>query len=89
LTWRIEFAAAAARDLARWDRQVARRILTFLEHRVAASEEPRQVGAALRGGHLGGLWKYRIGDYRVIASLDDGVMLILVVSIGHRREVYR
>jgi mRNA interferase RelE/StbE len=89
LTWRIEFAAAAARDLAGLDRQIARRILTFLEHGVAGSDDPRQVGAALRGGRLGGLWKYRVGDYRVIASLDDGVMLILVVSVGHRREVYR
>jgi mRNA interferase RelE/StbE len=56
---------------------------------VAASDNPRGLGAALRGARLGGPWKYRIGDYRVIASLDDGVMLVLVVSVGHRREMYR
>jgi mRNA interferase RelE/StbE len=89
LAWRIEFAAAAERDLAGLDRQVARRILAFLEKRVAAAEDPRSLGASLRGGRLGGLWKYRVGDYRIIASLDDGVLLILVVSVGHRREVCR
>ena len=89
MTWRIEFAAAAERDLAGLDRQVARWILAFLEKCVATSEDPRSLGAALRGGRLGGLWKYRIGDYRVIASLDDGVMLILVLSVGHRFEAYR
>ena len=89
MAWRIEFASAAERELAGLDRQVAKRILAFLERRVAASDNPRHFGAALRGNTLGGLWKYRVGDYRIIANLDDGVMLILVLSVGHRREVYR
>lgn len=89
MAWRIEFASAAERELAGLDRQVAKRILAFLEGRVAKSDDPRRLGAALRGRALGGFWKYRVGDYRIIASLDDGVMLILVLSVGHRREVYR
>lgn len=89
MAWKIEFAAAAERDLAGLDRQIARRIIGFLEQRVAADEDPRRVGTALKGERLDGLWKYRVGDYRVIARLDDGVMCVLVISIRHRREIYR
>ena len=89
MAWRVEFAKAALRELDRLDPQVARRILAFLHDRVVAQGDPRGVGQALKGAELGEFWKYRIGDYRVIADIDDGVLRVLVVRIGNRRDGYR
>ena len=87
--WKIEFSKAADRDLDKLDRAIARRILTFLHSRVASLDNPRLIGEALTGSELGHLWKYRVGDYRIIADLEDEVLRVLVVKVGHRREVYR
>lgn len=87
MAWRIEFDEAVAKDLAKLDRQVARRIVKFLRERV--TEDPRSVGEALKGSTLGSFWKYRVGDYRIIASIEDGALRVLVVRVGNRREVYR
>ena len=89
MAWRIEFAESAARQLRKLDRTVARRILAFLGERVATAEDPRRLGAALKGDELGQFWKYRVGDYRVIAEVRDREVRIVVVRIGHRRDVYR
>ncbi len=89
MAWRIEFDPAAAKELGKLDRRIARPILNFLTERVARLDDPRSLGEALRGAKLGGLWKYRVGDYRVIADIQDGAVCILVVRIGNRREVYR
>jgi len=89
LAWRIEFDDCAKKDLAKLDKQIARRIMAFLRERVALLDDPRSIGEALRGSRLGDFWKYRVGDYRVISSIEDGALRILVVKIGNRREVYR
>ncbi len=89
MTWRIEFAPGAVKELEKLDGQVARRILVFLHDRVAQLEDPRSVGEALKGSKLGEFWKYRVGDYRIISSIEDGALKIMVVRIGNRREVYR
>jgi mRNA interferase RelE/StbE len=89
LAWQIEFEDAAKQDLAKLDKPIARRITTFLRERVAVLEDPRSIGEALKGSKLGAFWKYRVGDYRIISSIDDGVLRVLVVKIGNRREVYR
>jgi mRNA interferase RelE/StbE len=89
MAWRIEFADSAAKQLRKLDPQIARRILTFLRDRVATLDDPRSIGEALRGKLLGDFWKYRVGDWRIIADLDDGVLLITVVRLGNRREIYR
>lgn len=89
MAWRIEFEDTALKELAKLDKQVARRILTFLRERVAVLDDPRSVGEALKGSRLGEFWKYRVGDYRIITNIDDGVMRILVLKIGNRRDVYR
>ena len=68
---------------------MARRILAFLRERVAVLDDPRSVGEALKGSRLGDFWKYRVGDYRVIAHIEDGALRILVLKVGNRREVYR
>ena len=89
MVWKIEFDPAAARELGKIDPQVARRILSFLHDRVAHLENPRSVGEALKGSKLGAFWKYRVGDYRLISNIEDGRLLIMVIRIGNRREVYR
>ena len=89
MAWQIEFDPAAVKELARLDKPVARRIVAFLRERIATAEDPRTLGEALRGAELGGFWKYRLGDYRVIAEIVDRRVVIIVVRIGHRREIYR
>lgn len=89
MAWRIEFAHSAAKQLRKLDPQVTKRVLTFLRDRIAALDDPRSIGEALRGKELGDFWKYRVGDWRIIADIEDGVVLITVVRIGNRREVYR
>lgn len=68
---------------------MARRILAFLTERLARLDDPRSVGEALKGAKLGSFWKYRVGDWQIIVAIDDGVMRILVLRVGNRREVYR
>ena len=87
--WKIKFERSAERELSKLDQQAARRILAFLHGRVAALDDPRSIGEALKGSKFGAFWKYRVGDYRVIASIEDAELCILIVRIGNRREVYR
>lgn len=89
MAWRIEFEDAALKELAKLDKPVARRILAFLRERLAALDDPRSVGEALKGSKLGEFWKYRVGDYRIVAHIEDGALRILVLKVGNRREVYR
>ncbi|PIV32488.1 MAG: type II toxin-antitoxin system mRNA interferase toxin, RelE/StbE family [Lysobacterales bacterium CG02_land_8_20_14_3_00_62_12] len=89
MAWQIQFDDAAMKDLAKLDKQIAKRITDFLRGRVAVLDNPRTIGEALKGSKLGEFWKYRVGDWRIIASIEDGALRILVVKIGNRREVYR
>ena len=89
MAWSIEIRRNAERQLEQLDPQVARRILRFLNERVAFLENPRSIGEAPKGSELGELWKYRVGDYRIIVSIEDKLVRILIVRIGNRREVYR
>jgi mRNA interferase RelE/StbE len=89
LVWRIDISATAEKQLGKLDRPVAQRILTFLRERVAVLDDPRAIGEALRGGALGEFWKYRVGDWRVICEIQDKQIVITVLSLGNRREVYR
>ncbi len=89
MAWKIDLDPAAARELDKLDPQIARRILAFLNERVAPVDNPRSIGEALKGSRLGEFWKYRVGDYRIIANIEDRALRVLVVRIGSRREVYR
>jgi mRNA interferase RelE/StbE len=89
MAWTIEWSRAADRDLEGLGTVEKRRIIEFMELRVAPQDNPRLLGQQLRGGRLGHLFRYRVGDYRVIASIQDVIVTILVVAVGHRREVYR
>jgi mRNA interferase RelE/StbE len=89
LVWKIEFAAEALKELEALDRPIAKRIRGFLRDRLATLEDPRSIGQALKGAKPGNFWKYRVGDWRIIASIEGDVVRILVLRIGNRREVYR
>lgn len=89
LVWLIEFDDSAKKELAKIDRAIAQRIVRFLRERLSVIDDPRSLGEALKGSRLGDFWKYRVGDYRIIAHINDGTVTILVVRIGHRSDVYR
>lgn len=89
MAWILEFSPDARRDLAKLDHKTAVRIIQFLNERAASHEQPRELATPLHGPNNKGLWRFRIGDYRAIVKFKNNVMTILVVEIGHRREVYR
>ena len=89
MAWKVELSALAQKNLDQLDPQIARRILSFLFERVEHLDDLRSIGEALKGSKLGELWKYRVGDYRIISSIEDGALRIIVVKIGNRREVYQ
>lgn len=88
MAWSIEFDPDARRELEKLDKSVSDRILKFLRERVAALDDPRTIGERLHGP-LRQYWKYRIGDYRLICSIKDDRLVVIVVRVGHRREIYR
>jgi len=85
--WTIRFEHAAEKEFRKLDPQIAHRILSFLYERVTPN--PRSLGEPLHGNLLGGYLKYRVGDYRIVAELHDHELVVMVLHIGHRREVYR
>lgn len=88
MAWTIEYTDTAKGQLRKLDKQTARRIVDFMDERIAGQENPRNTGKALTGP-LGGLWRYRVGDCRVICDIQDGALRVLVVQVGNRREIYR
>ena len=86
---KIELSVEAERELGKLDPQHSRRIVKFLQDRVAKLDDPRSIGEALHGSHLGEFWKYRVGDYRLICKIEDQRLVVLVLRVGHRREIYR
>lgn len=89
MAWRIEVSETAEKQLAKLDKPVAKRLRSFLVERLAPLDDPRSIGQALRGSELGEFWKYRVGDWRLICQIKDTKILITVVRLGNRREVYR
>lgn len=89
MAWTIEYAQSSRKPMERLDPMVRRRIRAFLSERVASLEDPRQLGGPLQGAHFAGLWRYRVGDYRILVDIQDQKVTVLVVGIGHRGEVYR
>jgi mRNA interferase RelE/StbE len=89
MAWRIELSVQVDRDLGKLDRPHRKRVLKFLHERVAPLDNPRSIGHALQGSKLGEFWKYRVGDYRLICKMEDNRLFILVLRVGHRREIYR
>jgi mRNA interferase RelE/StbE len=87
MAWKIDLSSNALKQLRKLDKPVASRILKFLRGRIEKLDDPRQIGERLQGP-LGDFWKYRVGDYRVICSLQGDKLVVWVVRVGHRSEVY-
>lgn len=88
MAWQIEFDSEAEDDLNKIDRDIQRRIMRYLRERIATGKDPRRFGAPLRR-ELSGLWKYRLGDYRIICRIEDKRVVVYVIRIGHRKDVYK
>ena len=88
MTWKVEFDDRALKELRKLDPQVQRQILRFLRQRVATPDNPRRFGKPLSGDRLG-LWRYRIGSYRLICRIEEDRVVVLVLGVGHRKDVYR
>ncbi len=89
MAYKVEFDPAALKDLKQLDRQIQKRLVTFLRDRVAVLDNPRSIGEALAGASLGNYWKYRVGDWRIVCDIQDKRIIVRVLRIGNRREVYR
>lgn len=89
MAFEIEFDPAAVKDLKKLDRPVQQRLVGFLKQRVATLKNPRDIGEALAGATLGSYWKYRVGDWRIVCDIQDRRIVVRVLRIGNRREIYR
>lgn len=87
MAWRVELDKGVEKVLSKLGKPTAKRITSKIRE-ISQLDDPRSVGKALTG-NMAGLWRYRVGDYRVICDIEDGVLVILVVDVAHRREVYK
>jgi mRNA interferase RelE/StbE len=85
--WTVNFDERAAKELRKLDRQTQTLILSYLHERIEGPEDPRRFGKALRY-EKAGLWRYRVADYRIICEIRDHELVVLVIAVGHRREIY-
>lgn len=88
MAWAVEISAFAQKQLGKLDKPVAERILDWLNDRIEGCKNPRHFGEPLKG-ELSGLWRYRIGDFRVICDIQEKRLVVLALSVGHRRDIYR
>ena len=89
MAWLIKIEAGAKKDMAKLDRPVAKRVVSFLRDRLEKLDDPRSIGEALHGKKFGEFWKYRVGDIRIIARIEDMELIVLVVRVGHRKSIYK
>lgn len=87
MRWTYSFDERALRELQKLDRQTQKELISYLDERIATDEDPRRFGKPLRAG-LAGLWRYRVRDHRILCQIKNDVLLILVVSVGHRKNIY-
>ena len=87
MSWEYRVSERALKELRKLGPDISRRILAYLDERISGANDPRQFGRALRG-ELGEYWRYRLGDYRILCKIEDEVLIILVVKVGHRRDIY-
>ena len=88
MAWTVSISNVAERQLRKLDRPVQKRILYWLNDRIEGCKNPRHFGETLKGDHAG-LWRYRVGDYRVLYEIQDQNIVVLVLTVGHRRQIYK
>lgn len=89
MAWSVELSETADKEVSKLDAQHAKRILKFLYERLAKRDDPRSIGQALRGSRLDEFWKYRVGDYRLMCKIEDSRLVVTVLRVAHRKEIYR
>ena len=89
MAWIIKYTESSSKQLKKLDQQTALRVLDYMDERVAVLDDPRSLGKNLKGPKIGEYWRYRVGDIRVICNIVDEQVMVLVIEIGNRREVYR
>jgi mRNA interferase RelE/StbE len=87
MRWAYSLDERALHELQKLDRQAQKDIIAYLDKRIATKNDPRRFGKPLKA-NLTGLWSYRVRDYRILCQIKDGMLLVLVVSVGHRKNVY-
>lgn len=87
MSWVYRFDQRALKELKKLAKEAQREIVAYLEERVAGDADPRRFGKGLKAD-LAGLWRYRVGDFRILCQIVDGELLVLVVAVGHRRNIY-
>ena len=87
MNWVYRFDARALQELKKLGSQAQRQIIEYLDERVAGDADPRRFGKSLKA-NLAGLWRYRVGDHRIVCQIKDGELLLIVVAVGHRRGIY-
>ena len=88
MSWTYSFDARALRELKKLDRPAQILIIKFLDKNIAGPHAPTRLGKPLKG-KMAGLWRYRTGPYRIICQIRNQILLVLVVSVGHRKDIYR
>ena len=88
MVWTINYTSTALKQLSKFDKPAAKRIVDFMDERIAVLQNPRDSGKALTGAMLGSYWRYRVGDYRIICDIQDNALCVLVVEVGSRKDVY-
>ena len=87
MKYKVEYTKTAMKQLKKMDRKIAAFILSFIEEKLVDCENPRLHGKALQA-NLNDKWRYRVGDYRILAKIEDNAVIITIVEVGHRREIY-
>lgn len=85
--WKIEWDSKALKEAKKLDRDARKKIVDYLEKRVLASQKPYQFGKPLKGNKVG-IWRYRVGNYRILCQIEDEALIILVIAVGHRKDIY-
>lgn len=88
MAWKIEYTKSALSELKKLDKQEAKHIVNFISDRIANLDNPRSTGKPLTG-NLVDLWRYRVGNYRIITEIQDQTICILILRVGHRKDVYK
>jgi mRNA interferase RelE/StbE len=88
MSYRVEYTKTALKQLKKMDKKIASFIVSYIEKNLVDCEDPRRYGKALQG-NLNDKWRYRVGNYRILAKIQDDIVVIIVVEVGHRRDIYR
>lgn len=88
MIYNLKYEAKAVRQIKKMDPASRRLIKSWIEKNLLNTDNPRLHGKGLKG-NLSNYWRYRVGDYRILAEINDSEIVIIIVEIGHRRDVYR